>query len=294
MLDRFTSMSVFVAAVDLRSFTEAARAFGISATMVGKHVRFLEERVGARLLNRTTRQQSLTEVGQIYYHRCKQLLADAAAADACADEMRAAPRGLLRVHAPVSFGSARLATAMANYLRQHPQVELDLTLSDQVVDLVESGYEAAIRIGTLPDSGLIAKTLAPYEMWLCAAPAYLESRGKPESLQDLTAHECLGFAYWGKKNVWRLRRGGQTEQVHVKGQMTTNNGQALRMAALAGLGIIMQPAVLVGDDVMAGRLVRVLSDYDTPARPMHLVYLADRRPSPKLASFIEFIVTTFA
>ncbi|MGZ5198386.1 MAG: LysR family transcriptional regulator [Telluria sp.] len=293
MLDRFTSMSVFVAAVDQRSFTEAARAFGISATMVGKHIRFLEERVGARLLNRTTRQQSLTEVGQIYYLRCKQLLADAAAADACADEMRAAPRGLLKVHAPVSFGSERLAPAMARYCREHPQVELDLTLSDQVVDLVESGYDAAIRIGTLPDSGLIAKALAPYEMWLCAAPDYLAARGNPDSLQDLTAHDCLGFAYWGKKHVWRLRRGGQTEQVNVKGPMTVNNGQALRTAAIAGLGIIMQPAVLVGGDVASGRLVRILSDYDAPARPMHLVYVADRRPTPKLSSFIEFVVKEF-
>ena len=175
MLDRFTSMSIFICAADKRSFTAAAEMFGISATMVGKHVRFLEERVGAKLLNRTTRQQSLTEVGRIYYERCKRLLADAEAADACANEMRAAPRGLLKIHAPVSFGSQRLSPALTHYLHRYPEVDVDLTLADRAVDMVEEGYEAAIRIGPLADSGLIARALKPYTMWLCAAPAYLST-----------------------------------------------------------------------------------------------------------------------
>jgi DNA-binding transcriptional LysR family regulator len=293
MLDRLTSMSVFICAADKRSFTAAAEVFGISVTMVGKHVRFLEERVGAKLLNRTTRRQSLTEIGRIYHERCKQLLADADAADACVDEMRASPRGLLKVHAPVSFGSQRLAPALASYLRRHPQVEVDLALHDRTVDLVEEGYEAAIRIGPLADSSLIARALKPYRMWLCAAPGYLSETGAPKTPQDLARHNCLGFAYWQKKNIWRLRKSERTENVQVKGRLTVNNGQALRTAAIEGLGIIMQPEVLVGDDVAAGRLVRLLPDYELPSRPMHLVYLADRRPTPKLRSFIDFIVESF-
>ena len=293
MPDRLTSMAVFVCAADKRSFTAAAETFGISATMVGKHVRWLEERVGAKLLNRTTRQQSLTEIGRIYHQRCKLLLADAEAADACADEMRTSPRGLLKIHAPVSFGSQRLAPALAAYLRIYPQVEVDLALNDRDADLVEEGYEAAIRIGALADSGLVARALQPYRMWLCAAPAYLAEAGTPRTAQELAHHNCLGFAYWRKKNVWRLRKSKRTEAVEVSGRLTVNNGQALRTAAIEGAGIIMQPEVLVGDDVASGRLVRLLADYELPSRPMHIVYVADRRPTPKLRSFIDFVVERF-
>jgi DNA-binding transcriptional LysR family regulator len=293
MLDRFTSMSVFICAAEKRSFIKAAEVFGISATMVGKRVRILEERVGAKLLNRTTRQQSLTEIGRIYYERCKQLLADAEAADSCADEMQASPRGLLKIHAPVSFGSQRLAPALAVYLRRNPLVEVELTLNDRAVDLVEEGYEAAIRIGPLADSSLIAKVLKPYNMWLCASPAYLSEAGAPQTAKDLANHSCLGFAYWQNKHEWRLRKSARTEIVKVKGRFTVNNGQALRTAAIEGLGIVMQPEVLLGDDVVAGRLVRLLPDYELPSRPMHIVYLADKRPTPKLRSFIDFVGKSF-
>ncbi len=292
-MDRFLSMSIFVHAADKRSFTAAADAFGISATMVGKHVRSLEERLGAKLLNRTTRRQSLTEVGRIYYERCKQLLADVELADACADELRASPRGLLKIHAPVSFGGQCLAPALAAYLSRQPDVEIELALSDRTADLVEEGFEAAIRIGPLADSGLIARPLKPYAMWICASPAYLARAGTPRAAKDLGRHNCLGFAYWQKKNVWQLRKSGETHAVSVKGRLIVNNGQALRMAAIEGLGIIMQPEILLAGDVAAGRLVRLLPAYEAPTRPMHIVYIADRRPTPKLRSFIDFAVETF-
>ena len=315
MLDRFLSMSVFVAAADQRSFTAAADQFGISPTMVGKHIRMLEERVGARLLNRTTRRQSLTEVGRIYYERCRELLAGVEAAEASADEMRATPRGVLRVHAPVSFGTQRLAPALADYLSRYPDVDIDLALADRVIDLVEEGYEAALRIGPLTDANLVARPLRPYRMWLCAAPKYLEARGVPEAVADLAAHNCLGFANWQKRdparlrqaeradsteargrlmpNIWRLRQAERTESVEARGRLVVNNGQALKMAAIAGLGVIMQPEVLVADEVAAGRLTRILTNYEPPSRPMHLVYLADRRPTAKLRSFIEFAIEQF-
>ncbi len=292
-MDRLLSMSVFVCAADKGSFTAAADAFSISATMVGKHVRFLEDRIGAKLLHRTTRQQSLTEVGRIYHERCKQVLIDAEAADACADEMRVFPRGLLRIHAPVSFGSQRLAPALADYLKAFPDVEVDLALADRRVNLIEEGFEAAIRIGPLTDSGLIARQLKPYTMWLCAAPTYLEHAGTPLKAEDLAAHNCLGFAYWQKKNVWQLTQAGHTRHIQVRGRMTVNNGQALKSVAINGLGVIMQPEILVSDDVAAGRLIRILVDHELPSRPMHIFYAADRRPTPKLRSFIDFIVARF-
>src|SRR5271154_4718967 len=173
-MDRLTSMEVFVAAVDRGGFAAAAAEFGISATMVGLHVRALEDRLGSRLLNRTTRRQSLTEAGRVYYDRCKQILADVDAAEASADELRTAPRGRLKVATPVAFGVHALAPAIADYLALYPEVEIELSVNDRVVDLVEEGYEIAIRVGTLADSGLIARALAPYRLVACAAPNYLE------------------------------------------------------------------------------------------------------------------------
>lgn len=292
-MDRLTSMAVFVHAAEKHSFTAAAEHFGLSPTMVGKHIRFLEERVGTRLVQRTTRRQSLTEAGQLYYERCKQLLADAEAADACVDALRATPRGVLRIHAPVSFGSQRLAPALADFLKRYAEIEVDLALGDRMVDLIEEGYEAAIRIGPLADSGLIAQPLQPYRMWLCASPDYLAHAGTPREPMELAQHECLGFAYWHTKHSWRLRHGNHTEEVPVHGRFVANNGQALRSAALAGLGIIMQPEVLLADDVAAGRLIPVLPAWEPPSRPMHLVYPADRRPTAKLRCFIDFVVETF-
>jgi len=293
MLDRLHSMAVFVSAADKCGFAAAAKELDLSPTMVAKHVRSLEERVGERLLNRTTRQQSLTEVGRLFYERCRQVLADAEAADACAAEFRNAPRGVLKVHSPVSFGTERLAPALARYLRLNPSVDVELTLSDRPADLVEGGFEAAVRIGDLGEPRLVARPLRPYEMWLCASPAYLALRGTPQRAADLAAHDCLGFAYWRHRKVWRLRRQGTVEEVHVNGRLVANNGQALKAAAVAGVGIIMQPEVLVSADVAAGRLVRLLADHELPSRPMHLVYLAERHPGPKLRSFVDFVVDAF-
>jgi len=293
MLDRLLSMSVFVRAVDEHGFTAAAATLGMSATMVAKHVRALEERVGERLLVRTTRRQALTDVGRVYYERCRHVLAEADAADACASEMRNLPRGVLKVQAPVTFGTERLAPALAGYLRQHPAVDIELSLSDRPVDLVEKGYEAAIRIGSLGNARLVARALRPYEMWLCASPAYLAAHGVPRHADELSAHQCLGFAHWRRLDVWRLGHAGRAHEVPVKNRLVANNGQALRAAAVAGLGVILQPEALLDADVAAGRLVRLLPEYSLAQRPMHLVYLPDRRLSPKLRSFADFIVATF-
>lgn len=286
-------MAIYARVVEKGSLAAAAEEFGISPTMAGKHLKALEARLGGRLLNRTTRRQSLTELGREYYERCKQILAEVEAAEDSASHLQAVPRGVLRVNAPVSFGNQRLAPALAAYLAQYPEVDVDLALNDRVVDLVDEGFDAAIRIGPLVDSGMVARPLAPYRVLVCASPGYLSRHGTPAAPKDLAGHNCLGFSYWTVRDKWRLIGPEGSETVSIKGRLQANNGQALRMAALQGLGIIMQPEVLVSEDLAAGRLVRVLPEYEAPTRPMHLVYLPDRRPTPKLRSFIEFVLARF-
>ncbi|MGN6806602.1 MAG: LysR substrate-binding domain-containing protein [Trinickia sp.] len=294
-MDRLTSMSVFVKAAETGSFAAAGAALGLSSQMVGKHVRLLEQCYGMRLINRTTRRQSLTEAGQAFYERSKSVLAEMDAVDALAANLQAAPRGKLRVNAPVSFGAYSLTPMLARYLRRYPDVQIDLTLSDRIVDFVDEGYDAVIRVAQLPDSGLIARALAPYRLLPCAAPAYLAERGTPRHPRDLADHECLGFTYWSRPPIaeWEFTGPDGRHMVQVKSRLAINNGQALRMAALEGLGIILQPWELLRDDVESGRLVRLLPEYETPARPMHLLFSPDRRPTPKLRSFVDFITETF-
>lgn len=293
-MDRLTSMAVFVRAVEAGSFAAAASALGLSSPMVGKHVRFLEDRLGARLLTRTTRRQSLTEVGRAFYERCRIVLAEAEAAEALAADLRVAPRGLLRINAPMAFGAHDLMPMVADYLRRNPEVEIEVTLNDRIVDLVEEGYEAVIRIAPLPDSSLVARRLRPYRLVACAAPPYLAERGAPARPSDLAHHECLGFAHWVPRDRWDFTDAeGTMHAVEVRGRVSINSGQALRAAALEGLGIILQPEGLLRDDLAAGRLVRVLPGYDPPSRPMHILFAPDRRPTPKLRSFIDAVVEAF-
>jgi DNA-binding transcriptional LysR family regulator len=280
-------MTAFVKAADLGGFAPAAAALGISPTMVGLHVRALENRLGSRLLNRTTRRQSLTEVGRLYYERCRQILADIEDADQTASQLRAAPRGRLRVNASVSFGVHALTPVITDYLAAYPEVEVDLTLNDRVIDLVEEGFEVALRVGPLNDSGLVARPLAPYQLVACAAPAYLARYGTPRQPADLAQHNCLVFDRGGSANTWVFQDG---QNITTRGAFRTNSGEALRVAALRGVGLIQQPRVLLVEELRAGRLVQVLPEYALPSLPMHLVYLPDRRPTPKLRTFIDFVL----
>ncbi|CAD5264257.1 LysR family transcriptional regulator [Bosea sp. 62] len=295
MMDRLTSMQVFVKVVEAGTLTAAGISLGLSSQMVGKHLRFLEERTGARLLHRTTRRQSLTEIGSAYYERCKLVLAEADAADAIAQNLRATPRGKLRINAPLSFGAHSLTPALIRYMQRYPEVSVDLSLTDRVVDLAEEGYDAVIRISPLKDSGLIARALRPYQLIACASPAYLAARGTPQVPADLADHECLGFAYWAAPPLfdWEFIGPSGIERVTVRSQFLTNNGQALRQAALSGFGITLQAEDLLREDIANGRLVRILPGYEGPTRPMHIVFMPDRSPTPKLRSFVDFIVAEF-
>jgi len=292
-MDLLDSMKVYVLTVEKGSLSAAADVCGMSATMAGNHVRALEQRLGMGLMHRTTRRQHVTAFGEEYYARCKEILRLVAETDAQAQTMRLAPAGLLRVSAPVTFGTEALAPVLSDYLARYPDVDVELDISDRVVDLMGDGFEAAIRIGQVPpDAALVARPLAPYRLMLCASPDYLARRGTPATPADLAGHDCLSF---GAASLvqWRFERDHDVCRVPVDGRVKINNGQALRVAALQDLGIVLQPEILLGADVRAGRLVRLLPDFEAPSRPMHVVYLPDRYRAPKLRSFIDFVLERF-
>lgn len=294
-MDRLTSMSVFVKSADLGSFAAAAEALKMSPQMVAKHVAFLEDRLGSSLLNRTTRRQSLTDIGRAYYDRCKFVLAEVEVAESLAQEMHTQPKGILRVSAPATFGSFWLAPFVTRFLVKYPELRIDLSLNDRFVDPLEEGFEVMIRIGDLEDSSMIARSLAPYRMIACASPAYLSAHGMPKTPAELAGHNCLGYAFWSPSIPckWRFTREGKTEEIEINGRFRSNDWKALLHAATEGFGIALGPEnILIGEEA-AGRLVRILTDYEGPTRPMHVLYPANRRPTAKLQSFVDALVEEF-
>lgn len=294
-MDRLASMNAYVASVESGSFSSAATALGISPQMVAKHVSYLEARLGARLLNRTTRRQSVTEIGRTYYERCKLVLADVDWADAVAEHAKGAPKGRLRISAPVSFGSHSLMGLVTRYLRLYPDVEIDLVLDDKFVDPVKQSFEAVFRIGEIGDTSLTKIRLAPFRVVLCASPDYLRERGSPSQPADLVNHECLGHAHWSQPENyhWRFEMGDSVYEPKVEGRLRVNDAKGLVSAAVQGFGIALLAHDHVHDMLMDGRLVQVLPSYRTATRPMHLLFHPDRRQTPKLKSFIEAVVAAF-
>lgn len=289
-MDLFVAMTTFVRVVEKGSFAAASEGTRLSAPMVGNHVRFLEQRLGGLLINRTTRRQSLTELGRAYYERCRRVLAEVEAADSMAASAVVEPRGRLRVTAPYSIGATLLPAVIAEYLQACPAVEVDLVLSDRRVDLLEEGFDAALRVGELPDSSLIARSLAPLGLVLCASPAYLAAHGTPAEPFELQRHACLRFLVAGGKDTWHFEGPAGPIEVRVRGPLCANSGHALRAAALAGLGIIMQPHGLLADDLHCARLIRLLEAYTPPHRPMHLLVLPDRHDNPKVRRFADLVL----
>ncbi|MFC3943780.1 MULTISPECIES: LysR family transcriptional regulator [Pseudomonas] len=292
-MDVLASMKVFVKVVDHGSFSAAAQSIGISSTMVGNHIQGLEKHLGTRLLHRTTRRQSLTEIGQGYYSQCLAILGQIEHAELIAREQRAHPRGRLRVSASATLASDRLIPAIAAYLKTYPEVDIELQFNDRVVDLVEDGFDVVFRYGELPSSGLVGRLLSKNRRIACASPAYLKAHGTPRVPADLQQHNCLVFLRATPQREW-LFRGVSSESVRVHGQLSANNGTALMNAALEGIGIVLLPQTLVEDALKDGRLVHLLPDHETLDRPLHLVYLPDKHMTPKLSSFIEFMVGRFA
>lgn len=294
-MDRLTSMGVFVKSVELGSFAAAAEALRMSPQMVAKHVAFLEGRLGTTLINRTTRRQSLTDIGRAYYDRCKSVLSEVEAADSLALEMLEQPRGVLKVSAPITFGAFSMPPFIMRYLARYPDMQIDLSLSDHFVDPLAEGIEVIIRIGELADSSLIARPLAPYRLIACASPDYLARRGMPVTPDELMTHDCLVYSYWSPSIPcrWVFTRNGKAQEVAVNGRFRSDDWKALLHAAIAGAGITLGPENVLASEVAAGRLVRVLPDYEGPSRPMHVVYPAARKPTAKLRSFVDALVETF-
>lgn len=291
-MDRLQAMTVFVKAADLGSFTAAGAVLNISAQMVGKYVNSIEERLGTRLLNRTTRRQSLTELGQQYYERCKIVLAEVDAADAIAHVQAAAPRGRLRINAPVTFGTYSLMPVISRYLEAYPDVQVDLTLNDRLVDVIEEGYEAVIRIGTLADSSLMSRRLQPYLLIACAAPGYLARCGTPATPEALADHDCLGFTYAARPSVkaWPFMAGDIQHIAQVHNRFQVNDSRAQLAAAREGIGIILGARMMLAEDLSSGRLVQLFPEYEGPTLPVHLLFPGDRRLTPKLRSFVDLTV----
>jgi len=292
-MDRLSCMQVFVKAVELGSISAAAEELDLSSQLAGKQLRTLELGLGIKLLNRTTRRQSLTDSGRVFYDRAKTILAEMEAAEALIAETRAVPQGRLRISAPITFGSHGLAPQIPEYLKRHAGVSVDLSLTNRTVDLVEEGFDVVFRTGSLPDSSLMARRLAPLRLVLCAAPGYLKSAAKLRKPDDLQEHECLVFSHTSLRTQWSFDGPDGRVSVPITGRFATDSGEALRAAAVAGMGVLLQPHELVSEEIAAGRLVRLLPTYEPPARPLHALYAPDRRMTPKLRSFLDFAVQRF-
>ena len=292
-MDRLTSLAAFVRTVELGSQAAAAAELGLSRTMLGRHLQSLEQRLGTRLINRTTRKQSLTEAGLAFFARCSTALHELEAAGRSVSALQAEPRGTLRLNAPMSFGACHIAAAIAAYTERHPQVRVEMVLNDRLVDLVEEGYDLAIRIGRLSDSSLIARRLAPCRLMLCASPQYLARHGVPRRPADLAQHNCLLYSYSADRNQWSFRAGTAEETVKISGNLIANNGDAVVTAALAGQGIVLQPTFIVGDALRAGALVRVLPSHEVPDLDIHAVYPHPRNLSPKVRSFVDLLIERY-
>ncbi len=292
-MDTHAAMQTFAKVVELGSFAAAADKLDLARSVVTRQIAHLEHRYGVRLLNRTTRKLSLTDAGQAFYERVRPILAEVADLELALQAQGSTPSGRLRVSAPVSFGILHLGPAIAEYLQQYPEVTIDLDLNDRVVDLVEDGYDVAVRIGPLLDSSLVARPLAPQRLHVCASPGYIERHGAPRVPEDLKRHRCLHYAYASTGNEWRFEKDGISHLVRVNAALRANNGDVLRTAALAGHGIILQPEFLIGADLRAGRLVALLEDYAHTEISMYAVYPHRRFLSPKVRSFVEHLERRF-
>lgn len=289
-MDKLRGMETFVAVVECGSFTGAAARLEMSAVMVGKYIALLEGQLGTRLLERNTRRQSLTDAGRVYFDEARRVLEQVANAERSVERLRLAPAGTLRVSAPVSFGASIIAPLTASFLQAWPEVRVELDLTNRMVDLVDEGIDLAIRIGDIQRTDLVAKYLAPYRMAICAAPDYLARHGTPQTPADLAGHQCLSHTVWTARNEWRLP--GAAEEVRWKRDavLRCNDGYALRMAAVAGAGLLLQPEVLLAEDLANGRLVRILQNHTPEPRPIHLLWRQDLRPLPKLTRFVEHLL----
>lgn len=292
-MDRLSAMEMFINVVDLQGFSAAANRLGISRALVSKQIILLEERLGARLLNRTTRRVSVTEVGEAYYERCKRVLSEVEEADLLVEQLHSEPRGTLKVSAPMSFGVVHVGPAVSEFLSLYSDLSISLTLNDRFTDLIEEGFDVAIRIAQSADSSLIARRLAPVRCVMTATPAYLAANGVPQQPQDLGDHKCLSYIYLASGQEWPMFGPNGATSVKVSGPLKANNGEVLLNALLGDLGIGFLPYFLVRDDIEAGNLVTVLDRYRLPELSVYAVSPPNRFPARKVQAFVSFLADRF-
>ena len=293
-MDRFSALEAFVRVAETQSFSEGARRLGKSKSLISRQVAALEADLGVRLLQRTTRSITLTEAGRGFLERAVRILADVEEATLSVSRLQVAPRGCLRVNAPMSFGFLHLAQALPDFLARYPEIKVDMVMNDRLVDLIDEGFDVAVRIGRLTESSLIARRLAPIKIVVCASPDYLETHGRPLTPDRLADHRCLINGTIVPSDEWRfVRADGAAWSVPIDGPLRVNNGDALKAAALGGLGLTMLPTFIVGPDLLAGRLVSVLEHFIPQDVAVHAVYPHSRLLSPKVRAFIDFLAERF-
>jgi DNA-binding transcriptional LysR family regulator len=293
-MENLSDIAVFVKVVDAGSFTGAAENLEISQPVVSKAVTRLEERLGARLLNRTTRRLSLTEAGAELYRRSMQALKQIEDAELEVARFQTEPRGTLRVNAPMSFTTMHLAPVMHEFLTRFPGVSLELDLDDGQADIVAGGYDLLVRIGKLRDSNLVARRIAPARLALCASPEYLKEHGEPQTPDELLNHNCLMYTLGSTPRAWRfVSPEGEEQIVPLRGNFATNNGLAQRAIGLAGGGILFLPTFYIGDELRAGKLKCFLQKWIPQDASINAVYAERRNLAPKVRAFIDFLVAKF-
>lgn len=293
-MDRFESMRIFAKVVESGSFASAAARLGISTGTASEHVKELEERLGTQLMRRTTRKLALTDTGRDFYERATRILADLEQAEQAASDLQASPRGELRVNATPLFGMFQLGPAIADFTARFPGISVEIALSHRLADLIDEGFDLAVRVESVPDSSLIARQLAPVRLVVCAAPAYLERRGTPKTPADLAAHNCLTLTGPSELRNWHLiEADGTPVDVVVTGHLRSNSVGVLMCAALAGQGLVCLPTFVTGDALRTGRLVTVLDEYVAQPLTLRALYPPNRHLSAKVRAFVDFLAERY-
>jgi len=290
-MNKLHHIQAFAKVVETGGFSSAARALGLSRSAVSKYVRQLEDVVDARLLHRSTRRVSPTDAGQAYYKRISPVLLELEAADRNVAELHEAPRGTLRINAPMSFGTAYVAPIVADFMQEYRELRIELTLNDRFVDPIEEGFDVTVRIGNLVDSSLMSRRVAGARQVLLASPQYIEQYGAPARLQELRTRRCLHYGYLATGDRWRLEGPEGPQIVRISSVLCSNNGEALRAAALRGVGIALLPMFLVEEELRSGALETILPAYSAPTLEIHLIYPPGRRLSTKARLFGDFLAT---
>ncbi len=294
-MDPLSGYWIFAQVVAAGGFSQAAKTLGVSKSTVSKQISRLEARLGARLLNRTTRTVVMTEAGEAFYERARAIVAEAQEAQEAVNLLQAKPTGVLRVNAPMSFGTLHVAPRLPKFLKRYPDLTIDLCLDDQIIDVLAGHYDVVIRIARLPDSSLIARRICSAPHVVCASPTYLDRAGTPGCPDDLRQHNCLIYSHGETGNEWRFSsQSGREIRVPVSGSLTANNGEVLRDAAVAGIGIAVLPAFIATPPIEVGTLTRILSEFDdVPERQLgvHALYPPGRFQAPKVRAFIDFMIS---